>query len=199
MSVQFLKRLCLSVCAVFITAVVAFSLGGRKDAIYAVKTVYYVVEPTESVAASGGKIALRGGAGYPIADGVAFGVYFSEKEAEQIRCRLEGEYSEVMLYPVRLSFHSSEDSFAYTVLQIVEEWTKILQNGGAQAAVREGLQSVAGLLSWRGKKENSTFLLILCGELENCLAEKVLYVDRLRELTCFGCEQLSLKNKMIRI
>ena len=193
MSVAFFKRLCLSVCAVFITAVVAFSLGGKKDGIGAGKTVYYVVQKTESVGASSAQIALRGGAGYAIADGVAFGVYFSESEAEQTLCKLEREYNQVMMYPLELSFLSSEDAYAYNVFEVVEGWTKILQNSGAQATVREGLQSVAKQLSWRGKKENSNFLLMLSEELENCLAEKVLYVDALRKFTCFGCEQLSLK------
>lgn len=199
MSVRFLKRLCLSVCAVFIMAVVVLSLGDRKDAIYTVKTVYYVVEPTESIEASSSQIALRGGAGYAIAEGVAFGVYFSEGEAAQTCRRLEGEYSQVMLYPVRLCLLSSEDAFTYNVLEVVEGWTKILQNGGAQATVREGLQSIVELLLWRGKKENSVFLLNLSEELKRRLTEKVLYADALRNFICFGCEQLSLKNRMIRI
>ena len=198
MSVKFFKGLCLAVCAIFIMGTVAFSLGG-KQTMGTVKTVYYVVEPTESIGASSSQIALRGGAGYAIADGVAFGVYFSEGEAEQARCRLEGEYSQVMLYPMQLSFLASEDAFAYSVLQIVEEWTKILQKGDAQATVREGLQSIAELLSWRGEKEHSVFLLNLSEELNNRLTEKVIYVDALRNFTCFGCEQLSIKNRMIKI
>ena len=194
MSVKFLKNLCLSVCMVFISSVVALSLGGKRGAVGVVKTVYYVVQATESVGASSSQIALRGGAGYAIADGVAFGVYFSESEAEQTLRRLKCEYSQVVVYPLDVSIFSSEDGYAYNVLEIVGGWTEILQNGGAQATVREGLQSVARQLSWRGKKDNSALLLTLCEELKSRLAEKVLYVDALRNFICFGCEQLSVKN-----
>ena len=199
MSVNFLKRLCLCVCVVFITAVVGLSLGVKNEEISTVKTLYYVVQKTESVSASSSQIVLRGGAGYAIADGVAFGVYFSESEAEQALDRLQEEYSHVIVYPLEVSFLSSEDAFAYSILEVVEGWTKVLQNGGAQDTVREGLQSVAKLLSFRAEKADSSFLRKLSEELETRLQEKVLYVAMLRNFICFGCEQLSLRMEMIRI
>ena len=199
MSVRFLKRMCLCVCVVFITAVVALSLGVKKESTSTVKTVYYVLQKTESVEASSSQISLRGGAGYAIADGVAFGVYFSESEAEQVLCNLKSEYGKITVYPLEVSFRSSEDVFAYNVLKVVEGWTKVLQNGGAQDTVKEGLQSVAKLLSFRAEKADSSFLRKLSEALEGRLQEKVLYVAALRNFICFGCEQLSLRMEMIRI
>ncbi len=199
MSVAFFKRLCLSVCAVFVALAVVLSLGGKNDGGIAVKTVYYVVQETKSVEASSAQITLRGGAGYAIADGVAFEVYFSEEEAKQTLRGLEREYCGIMVYPLELLFLSAEDAYAYSVLEVVGGWTKVLQNGGAQATVREGLESVVRQLSWRAKKEKSDFLSMLCGELRGCLEENILYVDALRRFTCFGCEELSLKNRIVRI
>ncbi len=199
MSVRFFKRLCLCVCVVFVAAVVGLSLGVKNKEISTVKTVYYVVEETESVGASSSQIALRGGAGYEIADGVAFGVYFSEDEAEQVLGRLQEEYDRVIVYPLSLTFLSAEDSFVYNVLEVVEGWTKVLQNGGAQDTVKEGLQSAAKLLSFQAEKADSSFLRKLSEVLESRLQEKVLYVATLRNFICFGCEQLSLRKEMIRI
>ena len=190
---SFLKRLCLCVCVVFSTVVVALSLGVKKNGISTVKAVYYVVQKTESVEASSSQIFLHGGAGYAIADGVAFGVYFSESEAEQVLCNLKSEYGKITVYPLEVSFRSSEDVFAYNVLEVVEGWTKVLQNGGAQDTVREGLRSVAKVLSFRAAKADSSFLRQLSEVLESRLQEKVLYVATLRNFICFGCEQLSLK------
>ena len=183
----------------FISVVLVFSLGVGRKTTAKVKTVYYVVQATENIEATCSQISLRGGAGYAIAHGVAFGVYFSESEAELTLRRLESEYSEVSVYPLDVSIVSSVDAFAYNLLEVVEGWKKVLQNGGAQDTVKEGLQSVAKVLSWRAEKENSPFLLMLSGELKGCLEERVLYVDTLRKFICFGCEQLSLKNRMIRI
>jgi hypothetical protein len=104
-----------------------------------------------------------------------------------------------MLYPLELSFLSAEDAYVYSVLEVVGGWTKVLQNGGAQATVREGLEAVVRQLSWRAKKEKSDFLRMLREELQGCLEENILYVDALRRFTCFGCEELSLKNRIVRI
>ena len=199
MSVKFLKRLCLAACVAFISVVLVFSLGVGRKTTAKVKTVYYVVQATENIEATCSQISLRGGAGYAIAHGVAFGVYFSESEAELTLRRLESEYSEVSVYPLDVSIVSSVDAFAYNLLEVVGGWAKVLQNGGAQATVREGLESVVRQLSWRAKKEKSDFLLMLCEELQGCLEENILYVDALRRFTCFGCEELSLKNRIIRI
>jgi len=48
-----------------------------------IQSIYFIVEPTDSVAASSSSMSLRGGAGYVMADGgVAFSVYFSKAQAE---------------------------------------------------------------------------------------------------------------------
>ena len=44
-----------------------------------IQSIYFIVEPTDSVAASSSSMSLRGGAGYVMADGgVAFSVYFNK-------------------------------------------------------------------------------------------------------------------------
>jgi hypothetical protein len=195
MSVKFFKRLSLFFCGFFTFAVAILALGMGSLEQPAVKIVYFVIEPTDSVQASSGQIALRGGAGYPIGGGVAFGVYFTKTEAKEVLGALQVEYVNACIYPMEVRICDAEDDFAYTAMQVVDGWTEYLRDGGNQKTAQSGLTEVVGLLNWKGEQVGSTFLLRLSEALQDSVSGTVLRIEKLREFTCFALEELSLKNR----
>ena len=195
MSAKIFQRCVCWICGVITALFTIVSLGVSGAETAPVKTVYYVVERTESLQASSCQMALRGGAGYIMSEGVAFGVYFSAADAEGAVAALCEEYDTIVLYPKEIRLSARADEAAYSILQVVDGWIRFLQGGGAQAVVREGLRTSAKLLSWCAEEGDEAYLSELAVELENRLAEKVLYTETLREFTCFACERLSLRNR----
>lgn len=194
MSAIFFKRLGLALCALVSVTVCVMALALPQRAANAHKSVYFVIEQTDSIAASSGQITLRGGAGYCMNDCVAFGVYFAFSDAERVEEKLRKEYASVEILPLELALQGEEGTFAYTVIRIVDGWTQVLQKGGRQSVVRAGLEETLRILSYKAKQVDGGLLTELAEPLKRLL-ESSLYVGDLRYYTCFACERLYQKGQ----
>ena len=155
------------------------------------QTVYFLVDSTDSVAASAEMISLRGGAGYVTSSGeVAFNVYFSRSEAEEIYKNLLGEYPNVELRTyVKYGDFDEEQGFLLSVIKTVESWGQVLKQGVSQERIRQGLDELSALLRFRGERAKSSLCVELSKNLEQTL-DGIITMGKLRHFLCFATERL---------
>ncbi len=189
---QFLKRTLVALSVIFMIAVYlcagAVSIDFPREKL---QTAYFIVESTDSVAASAEMISLRGGAGYVTADGkVAFNVYFSKTDADRILATLLSEYptAELRTYVKRGGF-DKEEAFLFSVIKTVEGWGQVLKQGVSQERIRCGLQELSSLLSFRQAKAANVLYDEFSKELDVC-TNGVITLGKLRYFLCFASERL---------
>jgi len=157
-----------------------------------IQSIYFIVEPTDSVAASSSSMSLRGGAGYVMADGgVAFSVYFSKAQAEEVRESLLLEYpnSELRTY-TKVGPLTNQEKILLTALEVLCGWVEALKRGITQTQAREGVEEVIAVLRYINNSE----AVRLADALAECL-EDVLTVRELRYCACSTAEALWNGNK----
>ena len=188
----FLKRTVVALGVIFIIAVYlcagAVSLRSSSER---TQTVYFVVDVTDSIAASAELISIRGGAGYVTASGeVAFSVYFSKSEAERARENILAEYPNAAIRAYRQYDGGERDeNFLLSALKSVEGWGQVLKEGVSQERIREGLQGVSSLLRYRGENSKNSCCEHLAAVLDECL-DGIITLGKVRYFLCFAVESL---------
>ena len=191
MSVKFFKRLSVLFCAVVCFGSVLLAGILKTSATKSVRAVYFVLTETESVQASAGEISLRGGAGYPIDGGVAFGVYFSLKEAEAATVEISKEYANTYIrnYSIKTLDKKGNLGVIFTSLQLVQGWIDVLEKGGRQSVVKNGLSEISSVLIKKGEDCKDILSFELGEELEE-IASKTVFASELRFFLCSACDRI---------
>lgn len=153
--------------------------------------VYFVVHQTESVEAAATDISFRGGAGYVISeDEVAFGVYFTEREALETVENIEDTYPTAIVKQRFVAF--ADEKTLNTVcacLCIVDGWLDVLENGGRQSVVKNGLNETARVLSRGGESGRNKEVVKIARELEG-ISQGIVYARELRYFLCWAVDVL---------
>ena len=188
MSREYFKRTAVALSCVFLlVAYLCASLVSGMPISAESQSVYFIVEPTDSVAASSGSMSIRGGAGYEMADGgVAFCAYFLKEEAVKAHESLLLEYptAELCTYTRNGGFDAKERVIV-TAVKIVDGWIDFLSQGITQNRVREGIGEVIATLQYLADPLAEQFAEALM----DCL-DGVITVRDLRYTVCFVAERL---------
>ena len=194
MSVSFFRKLVASICAVVCVGSIFLGLLVKAKTQEKACTIYFVTTSTASVEASAGIISLQGGAGYPMEDGVAFGVYFSMSAAEVAVNGVREVYPNASVQNRSIFFSETDRSrkILYTALTHVQEWIKVLEMGARQSVVKAGLAEIASLLNRVGVEHADELLISISEELQR-LSIKTVFANDLRYFLCWSCEGLQGK------
>lgn len=160
------------------------------------QTAYFVVDETDSIMANAELISIRGGAGYVTASGeVAFNVYFSKTEAEKAYENILQEYPNAAIRTcVQYGGFDNDEAFLLSVLKSVEGWGQVLKQGVSQERIRQGLQEVSSLLSFRVENTKNSLCEEIAEALNECL-DGIITLGGLRYFLCFSAERLWLAAK----
>ncbi len=153
--------------------------------------VYFVVYQTEGVEAAATDISIRGGAGYMISkDEVALGVYFTESEVVETIENIEHSYPTASVKQRFISFADEKTLNTVTAcLCIVDDWLDILENGGRQSVVKNGLNEAAMVLSRVGESNRDEGVVEIAKELEG-ISQRIVYARELRYFLCWAVDVL---------
>lgn len=189
---EFFKRTVIALTAIFMLAVYccagAVFLRPPKGGDV---TAYFLVDRTDSVAASMEMVSLRGGAGYLMATGaVALNVYFSELEAQSALSGILSEYptAKIESYAKKGGFND-EEKFLFSAVKMVEGWGQVLKEGVSQSRIREGLREVAATLDYRFRGVSDKRCKAFLEELSIC-ADGIITIGKVRYFLCFAAERL---------
>ena len=200
MSTIFVKRsvLVLSLLWVFIVVTASMGLGCEEKASKNKAEVFYLVYPTESIEAATETISIRGGAGYAYKEGwVAFGVYFKEEKAGDVLTSLQKEYPTAQVHRRVFSWGNYECwGEAYTVFALIDGWIGVLESGGRQSIVKEGLQKQVELHQYMGQVYDEELMCELALGLEETM-QGIVYANEIRLFLCDSCDKVLARMKSV--
>ena len=155
------------------------------------KPIYYIVRQTDHVEAGAGEIALRGGAGYYLDGvGVAIGVYFNYDEADAAFQRVQCEYDDVVLHTQGIRLKSRNGAGAtFSCLRVVDGWLGVLEDGGRQSVVKDGISEVALVLQ-RIAIDSGYGLAAEFASSLLAVSEKTVLGSDLRYFLCAACAKM---------